>query len=139
MPTFEEIMLGAFPELCAGFRGSPRETCMAFGVECGPGWYPLVWEAMERLEDLRREGHPITLLQIKEKYGALNIYLTGSNEALDVVDRIEERSRHICEECGRPGDIRKGGWIRTACGRCHRARYQSDRAKAWKFGRARGR
>ena len=35
----------------------------------------------------------------------------------DVVDATEHLSAHICEECGGPGRVRRGGWLRTLCER----------------------
>lgn len=82
-----------------------------FGIECGPGWSSLYKPLMERCKEEGVEIH-----QIKEKFGGLRFY-TGpcSEELMSAVDRAEAKSYEICEECGQPGVLRQGGWIRTLC------------------------
>jgi len=58
----------------------------------------------------------VSFTQIKEKFGTLRIYTLNASEAQhSFVSFAEEMSRHVCEECGKPGKIRSGGWIRTLC------------------------
>jgi hypothetical protein len=88
----------------------------------GPGWGPLLDELHAELQvaypDYEAE-------QVKEKFGILRVYVTPS-EADGIVVRYENRSGHICEECGRPGRLRKGGWLRTLCDECRVARGERD-------------
>ena len=95
-----------------GIRGAPfplgdAQRCV------GPGWAGLVAECYEMLPD------GSTLEQVKEKYGGLRFYATP-----DVVGiaEVEERSLSVCEDCGAPGILREGGWIRTMCDHCAAAR-----------------
>lgn len=37
------------------------------------------------------------------------------NKIQEIIDEAERKSYKICEECGRPGVLRQGGWIKTAC------------------------
>ena len=58
--------------------------------------------------------------QVKEKFGMLTIYHRGGNSYTDGVLRVaEEMSRHVCEECGKPGYSTATGWIRTLCDEHH--------------------
>jgi hypothetical protein len=77
----------------------------------GPGWAGLVKEGFDLC--LRRGAR---IYQIKEKFGGLRFYCDfewGLEES-----KLEERSLSICEECGRPGKPRGGGWIKTLCDSC---------------------
>jgi hypothetical protein len=70
--------------------------------------------------------------QIKEKFGGLRFYMTcGTDEIFDLVEEAEELSYKICEECGKPGKERDGGWIHTHCDDCHE-NWDKIRAKIWK-------
>ena len=78
----------------------------------GPGWSKLIDEVYDRLEKFP----DAYVSQTKEKYGTLRIYVYGvDEETLDFIDKIEERSGTICEQCGNPGLLREGGWTLTLC------------------------
>jgi hypothetical protein len=60
-------------------------------------------------------------VQIKEKMGGLRIYINHGNEKMfQIIRRAEEESFITCEDCGKPGRERFGGWIRTLCDECER-------------------
>lgn len=55
-------------------------------------------------------------LQVKEKFGALRVYLNRTEPTVAAyVTFAEAMSACTCEECGAPGRRRSGGWIRTLC------------------------
>jgi hypothetical protein len=66
-----------------------------------------------------RKSKPIpqvVAVQVKEKFGTLRFYINGGDEAiLHYIEMAEAMSAHTCEECGQPGKLRSGGWIRTLC------------------------
>lgn len=87
------------------------------GLKCvGPGWKDLINECYDLCE---AESPPITVSQIKEKFGGLRFY-TGPAKGgfFDEIDAIADRSYRICEVCGEPGKPTKGGWIKTLCPAC---------------------
>ena len=89
-------------------RPFPLEHCLS---EVGAGWEPLV-RLCYRL--VKQEGGSIH--QVKEKFGGLRFYAGGVSWAVQLaLDGIERGSERICEECGKPGRPRKGGWIKTLC------------------------
>ena len=54
--------------------------------------------------------------QVKQKFGTLRFYCHGVDGRTGrIVAAAEWISGAICEECGAPGSIRPGGFIRTAC------------------------
>lgn len=85
-------------------------------IDCGPGWYPLIVEADQRIAQIDPD---YAVFQIKEKFGSLRYYHDLTQGDTDAAFRIEnevcQRSQTICEECGAPGRLRGGGWIQTLC------------------------
>jgi hypothetical protein len=88
--------------------------------DVGVGWHPLLAEAHRRVSEVWPD---YTIVQVKEKWGGLRIYLaaTEGNEWRDVepiLADIEARSLLTCEHCGQPGVRRQVGWIKTMCDEC---------------------
>jgi hypothetical protein len=89
----------------------------------GIGWYNLIYTLTNcidrRLEHLNKDGgnRKVVIAQIKEKFGGLRYYADGDvDEQMDgMIDFAESLSYTICEECGAPGKLRSGGWMRTLC------------------------
>jgi len=89
-------------------------------IECGDGWYALIKYICKRLEyeNLKLDDdNKLHFDQIKEKFGTLRVYTNlYTDSTSQVIDTIEGLSAHICEECGRPGNLSSHyGWIRTRC------------------------
>jgi hypothetical protein len=115
-----ETLFQMFPRLYRG-RGKPvTESLMCFGFECGDGWFSLIRDlsaAIERACDEDRTVVP-EVVQVKEKYGGLRVYIYGgSDRVYQLIDRAEEDSLRICEQCGLEGVlcVDGGGWYRTVC------------------------
>jgi hypothetical protein len=124
---------------------SPRESPMAFGIECGLGWYEILsslcwmikqhenniksrqeWNAKKHKEinqalsieiiDPEPEYFPVKFDQVKEKYGGLRVYFSGGDEYIEgLVSMAEAISYKTCEVCGNKGEANKGGWISVLC------------------------
>lgn len=66
----------------------------------------------------------VIVQQVKEKFGSLRFYYQGGDECIEGMVRIAEAISEItCEECGSPGIVRRGGWVRTLCNK-HENEYQ---------------
>ena len=95
-----------------------------FGIECHKGWYDLltpVFEYVENYNKDKKDEEQIKFLQIKEKWGGLNIYTNfGNDELFKLIDKAEEESYNVCEECGSRNDVgmRESGWMTTMCLEC---------------------
>lgn len=81
----------------------------------------------EKHPDIAYYGHENgiapTILQVKEKFGTLRFYHAGGNDFFDgMVSMAEATSSRICEQCGKPGRPRSGGWILTLCDECSNER-----------------
>jgi hypothetical protein len=58
----------------------------------------------------------VVVTQVKEKFGTLRFYYNGGDDIIDGMVRMAEgMSGCTCEECGKPGGRRGGGWIVTLC------------------------
>ena len=57
------------------------------------------------------------VVQVKEKFGTLRFYTGGGYD--DVIGAYiafaENLTALTCEECGAPGKLRRGGWVRCLC------------------------
>ena len=101
--------------------GDVRHTLMTFGFQCGDGWFDLVWRLCEELGPLvieyeKQTGSRFEVVQVKEKFGGLRFYVHGANDAIrQLIEATELESAQTCDVCGKPGQRRGGGWIRTLC------------------------
>lgn len=122
----DEQLCKDFPLLFTDRNGHMLSTCMCWGFECGDGWHGLIREAAEKLEPLIAaqikkdpESYKMGFFrasQVKEKYGTLRFYLSGGTDKMyKIVEAAERKSAKTCETCGRPGKVRGGGWLYTAC------------------------
>ena len=94
-----------------------------FGVECGKGWYKLIQPVVDYINEYNKnktKEEQIQILQIKEKWGYLNLYLNYYADDLhDKILEISNKSRSICEMCGKPAkSFSKHGWVYTLCDEC---------------------
>lgn len=63
----------------------------------------------------------VKIHQIKEKFGGLRFYIgpNFSKRLYDMIDEAEKQSYHVCERCGKPGELRKDrSWLKTLCEEC---------------------
>ena len=101
-----------------------KNNLMAFGYECDKGWWPLIDECIEELEKEVNKGKlkAIVILQVKEKFGGLRVYLSGETEDISrIVRRYEILADHVCEVCGEFWTAKnrvKGGWYKVLCSKC---------------------
>lgn len=86
-------------------------------IEVDEGWFQIVLDCHKELEELDPD---YSILQIKEKFGALRYYFQPSNPAVwdqmnKVVAKYEEISSRTCEVTGKPGILMKsiGSWYKT--------------------------
>ena len=116
-----------FPWMKPGDSVETYEPYDAYGCECADGWYEVIRGFCTDVTNLYKEkGLPvgITVMQIKEKFGLIRIYVNVDDpEMYPVVNKIiskwEEVSARTCELCGADGTIRKkNGWLQTSCDKC---------------------
>lgn len=102
-----------------------QNNLMAFGFECGEGWYPLIIECFDELQEIvdnNPEFENFEIVQVKEKYGQLTIYSGYSWDIFDdILDEYMEKSLHVCEWCGTLENVDMKvwhGWYSTLCDNC---------------------
>lgn len=91
---------------------------------CEAGWHPL----LARLGvDLDKIAPSWSLVQAKNKYGALRLYAASHSADPQVVSRFADRiasaekeASKTCERCGSPGQLHvdSAGWHEVLCGLC---------------------
>jgi hypothetical protein len=126
-PELEQRFYAEFPDLLRQHTLSVMESCLAFGLEIGDGWGPLLRELLTNMKKYGTEhGIEIEITQVKEKFGELRVYFMlrtcsdGSclDELEDMVDAASDKSREICELCGKSGKIRESSWLMARCAAC---------------------
>ena len=98
------------------------------------GWLPIVDTALSLIKwDIEHNNMPeVELHQIKEKYGALEIYFSGGNEKTEgIMAMASSMSMHTCDTCGTNQNIgTTGPWIKTICENCAK---EQDILESWKL------
>jgi len=62
--------------------------------------------------------------QIKEKYGTLRLYASGTEKIQNILSKYESLSEEYCIHCGKPVQYRTKGWITFICEDCLRKEYE---------------
>lgn len=113
-----------YPDLYAEKDLSIQESCMPWGMECGPGWFFIIKNLSAAITRISKD---VRATQVKEKFGGLRFYWRSVNNLTEdqyesisrAVDAAEEESYLVCEDCGSKEDVQQSkGWIRTECGLC---------------------
>ncbi len=105
-----------YPTIFQDRTKSINQSNMAFGLECGDGWYDLIDKLCSDLMASKNEN--VIATQVKEKYGRLCFYVqTARDENYKLIYQAEKNSETICEMCGKPGknEVSKTTWYRTRC------------------------
>lgn len=77
------------------------------------GWYDMIKELIDELIQL---GWNKRVIQIKQKFGVLQVYVEDMpNGGFAVLGKYSRKSFNICEKCGQPSVLRKGDWLHTLC------------------------
>lgn len=115
----DQHLYETYPELYRDRFGSPTQTLMCWGFECGNGWFPLLDSISTLLTNQCRDQSiaSANVIQVKEKFGSLRFYFNGGDAFCEgVVDMAESMSEQLCEICGAPGEInRLNGWLACYC------------------------
>lgn len=100
-------------------RETPPVRGGFWGLECGDGWFDLLWELCEKLEPIVQDLD-FQVQQVKEKFSGLRFYCThsGLSEIEQLIAEAEDKSYKTCENCGKEGKPQRGGWIKVLCEEC---------------------
>lgn len=99
-------------------------------IECGEGWYGLIYNMLTEISNACKETkvpiENIDVVQIKEKFGQLTCYVSFHKDSYKkvgkriyrIIDNYMRKSTHVCEFCGKPGELKRGPWTKTICNDC---------------------
>jgi len=90
------------------------------GLHLGEGWYTLVKNLMIELDKL---GWDRRITGVKQKWAELRFsvgmksafYERNKNEIEKLLEKYREAGEMTCEQCGKMGKARSGGWITVLC------------------------
>lgn len=117
------VLPAALPEIpIQEFRARYPRLFSDSGVDdiyCSPGWRGILLALCDTLQD-RSDRHPgvvpVTVAQIKSKYGELHFFYDGGDDyCRGAVSVASQLSLSTCEVCGAPGKQVPGRWVRTLC------------------------
>ena len=98
------------------------------------GWYKAFGKEFtkELIDKLEKENYfdDFEIIQIKEKYGGLRIYIGSAPESIhQLIDKYEDLSFHYCQICGKQGKLYDNGWMMTLCpSHAEKLNYREDQA-----------
>jgi len=119
------------------------ESLMCFGFEHNDGWFNIIWELSEKIENILNKYYPdnkkaldllvdypvFNVTQVKEKFGTLRFYYDIrsdiseiDNEISEAIKEAELKSSITCEVCGKPGTQTNNGWIKILCKDCEKGK-----------------
>ena len=120
----EEKFIEVAPVFLQDMYGDMMKTCMAWGFECGDGWFDPLLKAMIAIEAVNKRSRGKFIAdQIKSKYAELRIYWHSTEgttkDEEDEIDRIIEQAEKdcwaVCELCGQPAIKTTTGWLTRVC------------------------
>jgi hypothetical protein len=94
-----------------------------FGFECGNGWYKLIDDTLNKINQkvIELNIKYFEIVQIKQKFGSLRIYTNFHIEEIeDIIEDAEDLSKIICEGCGKSGKLRNDGYLMILCDKCYK-------------------
>jgi len=112
-----------YPKIFADRHKPMTETAMCWGFDIGDGWYQIIDSLCGQIQhhiDWQNRNEvkvaQVVATQVKEKFGGLRFYYSGGNDTIyGMVSMAESWAANTCETCGKPGKLRGGGWLYTAC------------------------
>lgn len=117
----QKKLVDSFPLLYKQ-TGLSRSPFYLFGFETDDGWFDLLWNLSDKLEDILKvipeeDREDIVVFQVKEKFGGLRFYMSCETTKMSqIISMFESLSFEVCEICGSPGKAQNNnGWISTRC------------------------
>ena len=117
-------LVAKYPQIFKEYGGDRRQTCMAWGMSHGDGWYKILDELCEKLTAIEEKtGVQTVAAQIKEKFGTLSFYHqieNGQGQRVwweiisDLISKAKGISGRTCELTGQNGKLMvRGGYYQT--------------------------
>jgi len=106
-------LVNKHPEILSRYGGDVDKTCFAFGFEHGNGWFHIVQEMFNKIQNIVNEtGIELKVEQIKEKWNSLRCYVDfdpyqrgakiqqGIYQINEIISNAEKESILICPHTG---------------------------------------
>ena len=93
-------------------------------TQVGKGWHKILVKLFSDISELDEIPEDFEIVQIKEKFGGLRVYVTvGTDEIYDLIAVAELEAENTCESCGTKNDTvrnapHNGFWLKTYCSEC---------------------
>jgi hypothetical protein len=135
---FDLYMCQTYTEIFQDRNKSMDLTCMCWGFDIGPGWYPYLDSLCKKITAISEiTGIKVIASQIKSKFGSARFYYDlrietpkinkkdieiFSDIISEMVNTFEESSYNICSECGQyyKTKVISGSWVNDQCSKCLR-------------------
>jgi hypothetical protein len=121
-PELQKQLVEKYPKIFTMVGSTPQQSCMAWGLCIGDGWYWLIDNLCLQLQhDTDVNDKPqVVAAQVKEKFGGLRFYVNGgTDEQYGAIHFAEMLSYTICEMCGTTEGVKQTkGWINSLCAKC---------------------
>lgn len=106
----EQRLKEEFPFLQIG--SGPFEQ---YGIEVLDGWHDLLYAMCK---EIQATGAAFAPIQIKQKFGKQRVYYQSNDTRIkEIVEKYENLSETVCEQCGQPGTYRRERII-VLCDNC---------------------
>ncbi len=135
-PELEEKIVKKYPEFFEYLKEHKSKVIlpMMFGFEHEDGWFVILdtlFNSIHRYCKYNKKPYP-DVVQVKEKYGQLEVYISGGNTLIDgMIWFAGDLSVRTCERCGTTEKVgQTKGWVYTICESC---REKDERALALEF------
>lgn len=133
----EDKLREAATQFLAEMDLDAMESCMAWGIECGDGWYMPLKRFCEAVEAMNSASPDkvIVAKQIKAKFGEMTVYWGLEEKGKPLLEReaaqnvlmeylmkeavveLENECRMTCELCGSTEDVLEDRWLHI-CKNC---------------------
>lgn len=111
--------------------GKISETCMCWGIECGDGWFDIIYDLCTEIRKIEQKYKVnIIATQVKEKFGSLRFYTreiqSKKTKEYQIFLSLAKKVAHIrsletCELCGKKASLRdRDAYIQTLCDKCYK-------------------
>ena len=127
MKNKREMLFENHVQLFELMKAENKRRSIGSGISQGDGWLDLLEILCRQIQchvdnELKKnEKYEVTkFLQIKEKYGALRVYVKSDDLYVHGLIRMTEAvSAKTCELCGSPGKLKTSGWMKVRCENCN--------------------
>jgi hypothetical protein len=83
-----ELLQASFPDILSNMNKPITESCMGWGIECGDGWFCILFSLMLDLDVIAKQHNiQIKADQIKEKFGGLRFYYSTEKNKITTLDK----------------------------------------------------